>query len=107
METNEVKELTPTEEILEIICSGQSDQQIRDALDDYHENDIADVLPLINKETRERLYRILGVERLLMMYPNIWMSCRSRKQRMFWKTWTPMTRSMHWKTSRMRIRDSS
>ena len=22
-----------------IICSGQSDQQIRDALDDYHEND--------------------------------------------------------------------
>ena len=114
METNEVKELTPTEEILEIICSGQSDQQIRDALDDYHENDIAAVLPLIDKETRERLYRILGAELgcrksllILMMYPNIWMSCRSRKQRMSWKTWTPMTRSMHWKTSRMRIRDSN
>ena len=55
METNEVKELTPIEEILEIIRSGQSDQQIRDALDDYHENDIADVLPLINKEKRASL----------------------------------------------------
>ena len=113
METNEVKELTPTEEILEIICSGQSDQQIRDALDDYHENDIADVLPLIDKETRERLYRILGVERLSEVFTYIddvseyLMSCRSRKQRMSWKTWTPMTRLMHWKTSRMRIRDSS
>lgn len=71
METNEVKELTPTEEILEIICSGQSDQQIRDALDDYHENDIADVLPLIDKETRERLYRILGVERLSEVFTYI------------------------------------
>ena len=70
METNEVKELTPTEEILEIICSGQSDQQIRDALDDYHEND-ADVLPLIDKETRERLYRILGVERLSEVFTYI------------------------------------
>ena len=71
METNEVKELTPTEEILEIICSGQSDQQIRDALDDYHENDIADVLLLIDKETRERLYRILGVERLSEVFTYI------------------------------------
>ena len=71
METNEVRELTPTEEILEIIRSGQSDQQIRDALDDYHENDIADVLPLINKETRERLYRILGVERLSEVFTYI------------------------------------
>lgn len=71
METNEVKELTPTEEILEIICSGQSDQQIRDALDDYHENDIADVLSLIDKETRERLYRILGVERLSEVFTYI------------------------------------
>ena len=71
METNEVKELTPTEEILEIICSGQSDQQIRDALDDYHENDIADVLPLIDKETRERLYRILGVELLSEVFTYI------------------------------------
>ena len=71
METNEVIELTPTEEILEIIRSGQSDQQIRDALDDYHENDIADVLPLIDKETRERLYRILGVERLSEVFTYI------------------------------------
>ena len=71
METNEVKELIPTEEILEIICSGQSDQQIRDALDDYHENDIADVLPLIDKETRERLYRIIGVERLSEVFTYI------------------------------------
>ena len=43
METNEVKELTPIEEILEIVQSKLSDQQIRDALDDYHENDICPV----------------------------------------------------------------
>ena len=42
MEPNEMNTLTRAEEILQIIQSGKTDEEIRDALDDYHENDIAE-----------------------------------------------------------------
>lgn len=44
MEPNEMNTLTRAEEILQIIQSGKTDEEIRDALDDYHENDIAEAL---------------------------------------------------------------
>ena len=71
METNEVIELTPTEEILEIIRSGQSDQQIRDALDDYHENDIAEAFELLSESERKSWYQMFGPEQIAEIFSYI------------------------------------
>lgn len=51
-------------ELIEIIKSNKPDEVIRDEISDYHENDIADVLESLTEEEREKLYRILGVERV-------------------------------------------
>lgn len=51
-------------ELIEIIKSDKPDEVIRDEISDYHENDIADVLESLTEEEREKLYRILGVERV-------------------------------------------
>ena len=51
-------------ELIEIIKSRTPDDVIRDKLNDYHENDIADVLESLTESERKRLYRILGVERV-------------------------------------------
>lgn len=53
-----------TQELVEIIKSKQSMRAIRDELENYHENDIAEVLPRLTKEERLRLYRILGDEKV-------------------------------------------
>lgn len=45
-----------------IIKSNASDEEIREQLEDYHENDIADVLEELSSEERKKLYRILGKE---------------------------------------------
>ena len=68
---------------------------------------LVDVLPLIDKETRAS-YRILGVERLSEVFTYIddvseyLDELPLEEAADVLKTWTPMTRSMHWKTSRMR-----
>ena len=49
-------------ELEAIIKSDASDAQIREQLQDYHENDIADVLEELTSEERKKLYRILGKE---------------------------------------------
>ncbi len=49
-------------ELEAIIKSDASDTQIRERLEDYHENDIADVLEELTLEERKKLYRILGKE---------------------------------------------
>lgn len=50
------------EEILEIIRLGLPDSELRKKLADYHENDIAQSLELLQKEDREHIYSVLGVE---------------------------------------------
>ncbi|MBQ8639051.1 MAG: magnesium transporter [Lachnospiraceae bacterium] len=50
------------QELVEIIRSSASDEEIREELEGYHDNDIAGVLEELTPEERERLYRILGVE---------------------------------------------
>lgn len=50
------------EKILQIIRSGRSEAEIRDELDNYHANDIADVLETLDPDTRKNLYKILGPE---------------------------------------------
>ena len=44
------------QEILAIIQSDKSVKKKREELQDYHENDIAGALELLNKEERNRLY---------------------------------------------------
>lgn len=73
METNNEKEIRKepemmpekpdyTKELEAIIKSDVSDTEIRKQLEDYHENDIADVLEELTLEERKKLYRILGKE---------------------------------------------
>lgn len=73
MEMNEEKEVRKESKIIPekpdyakeletIIKSNASDAEIREQLDDYHENDIADVLEELTPEERKKLYRILGKE---------------------------------------------
>ena len=49
-------------ELSELIRSGISDDELRDRLADYHENDIAEVLGELTAQDRLRLYHLLGVE---------------------------------------------
>lgn len=61
--TSEIPERPDYEKELEaIIRSDLSDDEIREKLSDYHENDIADVLEDLTEDERQKLYRILGVE---------------------------------------------
>ncbi len=51
-------------EIVGIIRSNASPRTMSAQLGDYHENDIAEVLPILTGTERKKLYRILGVEML-------------------------------------------
>ncbi len=59
-----MQELTRMEQILGIIRGTMTYQEIRDALDDYHDNDIAEAILELNEEERGKLYEILGTERV-------------------------------------------
>lgn len=48
--------------LLRLLSEGGSDQAIRDFLDDFHDNDIAEALTQVDEEARKRVYRILGYE---------------------------------------------
>ena len=50
------------EELLSIIRSEKSNKEIKEIILDYHDNDIASVIPRLTKEERTKLYRILGVD---------------------------------------------
>ena len=50
------------ENIRSIIRSGKPASVIRDDLDNYHANDIAEVLETLDTATRKRLYNILSLE---------------------------------------------
>ena len=49
-------------EIIDIIRSAMSDDEIRDAMTDYHDSDIADALEDVTPEERSRFYQIIGIE---------------------------------------------
>ena len=52
------------DELIKIIKGDLSDEEIRDRLESYHENDISAVLDRLTKTERLRLYKILGVEKV-------------------------------------------
>lgn len=51
------------EEILKLLQSGLTNSEIEEKLSDYHDNDIASVVPLLTQEELEQLFQILGDER--------------------------------------------
>lgn len=51
-------------EIVAIIRSNNSPNLIREKLEDYHENDIAEIMSVLTKQERAKLYRILPVPML-------------------------------------------
>lgn len=62
MEKEVLKELNYVEQIIELIRSGLSKEELVDQLSDYHENDIAQSLEYLTKEERAELYHVLGPE---------------------------------------------
>lgn len=59
-----MQELTKVEQILELFSGGLSPQEMRSALDDYHDNDIAEAILELEEEERKGIYDILGTERM-------------------------------------------
>ncbi|MBS4959774.1 MAG: magnesium transporter [Clostridiales bacterium] len=51
-----------TQEIAQILKSEFTDNEIREKLQNYHENDIAEAMKYLTEKEREKLYKILGVE---------------------------------------------
>ena len=52
------------EELLSILNANLSLKNLREKLSDYHENDIASILPQLSKNQRSHLYKALGVDRV-------------------------------------------
>ena len=52
------------DELVRLMKSDLPDAQIAEALEDYHEKDIATVLEMLDQQRRVRLYHILGKERV-------------------------------------------
>ncbi len=53
-----------TEELLELLKSSLPAEALREKLDDYHENDVAQVIPLLSADERKQLYLKLDDEYL-------------------------------------------
>ena len=49
-------------EIIELIRSGLPDEELKEQLGNYHENDVAGAFELLEPEERQHLYAILGAE---------------------------------------------
>ena len=50
-------------EIVELIKQMGFDESLKHALEDYHDNDIADALAYLSSEERKLLYKAIGPER--------------------------------------------
>ncbi len=62
-ETEEVREYPDyAQELADILHSSMPLEEKKERIQDYHDNDIADTLPLLTKEERLRLYRLMGEE---------------------------------------------
>lgn len=51
------------EELTALLSAGTSPQALRDFLDDYHDNDIAEALTQVDPAARQQVYRALGPDR--------------------------------------------
>lgn len=64
MENEEIMAPDYVQELVELIRSDESEKEIAEQIDNYHDNDIASALDELNGYERRRLYQILGVERV-------------------------------------------
>ena len=71
MENKELLEENITNEIVDLLRSNLGAEELMEALDDYHENDIAEAYESLDTEDRKRLFGILGAERLSEIFPYI------------------------------------
>lgn len=62
MEKEVLREPIFVEEIIEIIRAGLPDEQLKEKLADYHENDLAQSLEQLEADERKHLYSVLGAE---------------------------------------------
>ena len=58
-------------EILDIVRSNASPGIMRDKLEDYHENDLAEVFPELTLTERRKVYRILDIGMLSDIFEHI------------------------------------
>ena len=56
------------QEILALIHSGLPQAELAEKLSDYHENDLADALAALTPDERQKLYAVLGVERVAEIF---------------------------------------
>ena len=56
------------EEILNLIHSGLPQAELAEKLSDYHENDLADALTALTPDERQKLYPVLGIERVAEIF---------------------------------------
>ena len=56
------------EEILNLIHSGLPQAELAEQLSDYHENDLADALTALTPDERQKLYPVLGIERVAEIF---------------------------------------
>ncbi|MFR6093334.1 MAG: magnesium transporter MgtE N-terminal domain-containing protein [Faecalibacterium prausnitzii] len=56
------------QEILALIHSGLPQAELAEKLSDYHENDLADALEALTPDERQKLYTVLGVERVAEIF---------------------------------------
>ncbi|SFH90229.1 magnesium transporter [Pseudobutyrivibrio sp. OR37] len=71
METKEILEDNKIQEIIDLLRSNLGAEALMEALDDYHENDIAEAYEALDTEDRRRLFGVLGAERLSEIFPYI------------------------------------
>lgn len=72
-----------SKDILSLIRSSVSPAVLSERLQDFHENDLAEVLRELSTAERSRLYRILKAV-CWQMFLNIW---RKKKLYNIWKRW--------------------
>ena len=71
MEPNVLKEPNFVEEILSIFRSDLSPAELNEKISDYHENDIAGALEQMTPEERQKVYPILGAEKVSEIFTYI------------------------------------
>ena len=72
MENNEnieIEERDYRAEILELIRSGCSDEALKEALEEYHDYDIASVIDELTDEEKELIFRAIGIEAMSDVVP--------------------------------------
>lgn len=68
---DENKEPDYVSELLEIIRGGTDEESLVKKLEDYHENDIAGAFEQMTKQERQKLYPVLGVEKVSEIFKYI------------------------------------